>query len=87
MPTDHGRGLYDGEGLPPARPALRENRPEGSVPRPEAKAPATAGPDQHRDLLTQRQILERELAPRPEQRSHRPEDGPDESPHASDRTR
>jgi hypothetical protein len=34
---------------------------------PEAQASATAGPDEHRELLPKRQILKRELPPRLEQ--------------------
>ncbi len=86
MPPDHRRGFHDHEGLPPARPPLREDHPEGSVQHPKVQVPATAGPREHPDLLPKRQVLESEFPLRSEQRSHRPEEGPEEGPHASDRT-
>ena len=36
MPPDHGRGLDDRQGVPPARPPLRQDHPEHPVPHPEA---------------------------------------------------
>ena len=47
----------------------------------------TAAPEERRDLLPKREVLEHEVALRPEERPHRPEDGPEESPHAPNRTR
>lgn len=76
MPTDHRGGFDDRQSLPPARPPLREDHPEGSVTHPEAQASGTAGPDEHPDLLPKRQVLESQLPPRLEQRPHRPEDTP-----------
>ncbi len=81
MPPDHSGRLRDRQRLPPAGPPLREHHPKGSVPHPESQTSASAGPDQRRDLLPQRKVLERELPLRPKQRPHHPEEGPEESPH------
>lgn len=62
MPPDHRRGLNDRQALPPACPHLREDHPEASVQHAEGQAPASAGPNQRRDLLTERKVLESELA-------------------------
>ncbi len=67
----------DRQRLLPARPPLREHHPEGSVPHPESQTSATAGLDERRDLLPQGKVLERKLPLRPEQRPHRPEEGPE----------
>jgi hypothetical protein len=87
MPTDDGRGLDDRQGVSPAVPPLGENDPESSAPPTQSQPSPTAGAEQGRDLLAQRQVLEGELPSRPKQRSRRPEDGPNQAQHGIDRTR
>jgi hypothetical protein len=62
VPADHGFGRDDDEGLLPSRPDLPSNYPEELIE--EAETRARMSTLQHDELLTQREILEKETSPR-----------------------
>lgn len=63
MPRDDGLGPDDGQTLPPRGKAVKDEGPEGSVPRRKGK---TGGPRPQEDaeLMPQSEVLGRHLGPR-----------------------
>ena len=58
MPTHDRVGLHDDQGRSPILPRLGEQDPEQSIARAEVRTPDRAA--ENRQLLTQRQVLERD---------------------------
>ena len=60
MPTDHRRGLHDDQGRTPVPPGVSEQHPKESISRTEWRTLNRAL--EHRQLLTQGQVLKRDRA-------------------------
>jgi hypothetical protein len=67
MPTDHGVGLDDDEGIGPARPDLGQTNPESAVGGAEARVRCRAA--EYAELLAEGEILEGELGTGSESRA------------------
>jgi hypothetical protein len=72
MPPQHRLGLHDHQGSTPLAPALGEEDPEESVSPTELGALDRSG--QHRQLLPERDILERDSPVSPAEQSDRSEE-------------
>ena len=72
MPPDHRLGLDDGDGLRPAAPQAGEQDPEQPVGG--AQAWARRGPLEDGQLMTQREVLERQGAAGPKSEEEARED-------------
>ena len=72
MPRDDGLGPDDGQTLPPRGKAVKDEGPEGSVPRRKRK---TGGPRSQEDaeLMPQGEVLGDDCSPRTEQGDERPQ--------------
>ena len=60
MPTDHRLGLHDDQGRTPVPPGVSEQQPKQSISRTEWRTLDRAF--EHRQLLTEGQVLERDRA-------------------------
>src|ERR1035437_921440 len=80
MPRDDGLGPDDDQTLPPLGKAVKDEGPEGSVPRSNGK---TGGPRPQEDaeLMPQREVLGRHPSPRAEQGDERPQKGSNQAEH------
>ena len=79
MPPDDGLGLDDGDGLRPAAPQAGEQDPEQPVGG--AQAWARRGPLEDGQLMTQREVLERQGAAGPKSEEEAREDQGDHAGH------
>src|ERR1035437_4787966 len=80
MPRDDGLGPDDGQTLSPLGKAVKDEGPEGSVPRNEGK---TGGPRPQEDaeLMPQREVLGRHRGPRAEQGDEGPQKESNQAEH------
>ena len=63
MPRDDGLGPDDDQTLPPLGNAVKDEGPEGSVPRSQGKTDGPR-PQEDAELMPQREVLGRHLGPR-----------------------
>lgn len=64
MPADHGIGLHDQQRFPPLVPPLGEQHPKRAIRGPEARPPRVSL--ENGELVTKREILDREGSSRSE---------------------
>ena len=83
---NHRSRLNDRQGIPPRLPTADQDHPQSSVPVPEAKTPITESTREDSDLMTEREVLQRELTPRSKRRPGSPEGDPNQVPHDADAT-
>lgn len=64
VPSKYRCGLDDCQGTSPGSPVTAENHPQAAVPGSEARTPVSGCAGEDPDLMTQREVLQGELAPR-----------------------
>src|SRR6267378_2797697 len=67
VPANYGLGAYEVERLAPSRPPVGEPQPEGAIEAPESGSLRSAA--EQGELLSERQVLEREVGAGPERRA------------------
>jgi hypothetical protein len=72
MPRDDGLGPDDGQTLSPLGKAVKDEGPEGSVPRSQGKSGGPR-PQEDAELMPQREVLGRHLGPRAKEADERPQ--------------
>lgn len=80
VPSDHRRGLHDGERFLPSRPPASQGKPEKAICH--AKAGPGVPPLQDGKLLAEREVFEHEVGAAAEDRPEDPERGEKEAEHS-----
>ena len=81
MPPDDGLGPDDDQTLPPRGKAVKDEGPEGSVPRTNPKT-ALLRPQEDAQLMPQSEVLGHECGPRAKEGDEGPQKEPNQAEHA-----